>query len=747
MRLQTMKWILSVLPFMIFVWIDGCIPNNPYPASQHNQDIYYSTFDAEPKHLDPAITYTSSAYRFIQQIYEPPLQYHYLKRPYVPIPLTAESVPKPRYFDSDGKPLPDDAPPEQVASAVYEIRIRPGILYQPHPCFAKVVLNPDSIGNEQGNFLYHGLISDDLKGIYEIRDFPETGTRELIATDYVYQIKRLADPRLSCPILSTLENYILGIGEYAVELRKALAAEREKRRAAAGVTYHQAVDERNNPIRLNLDAYPFPGVEVVDRYTYRVILKTKYPQLVYWLAMPFFAPMPKEAIDFYEQGPLKDRNITIDRFPVGTGPYRIDTLKPHKEIILVRNENFHIERYPSEGDPGDKESGLLDDAGAILPLIPKVAYKLEKEYIPHWNKFLQGYYDASGISSDTFDQAITFSDTGDPRVSDFIQSKNIVLRTNVDPTTRYFAFNILDDVVGGYTEEKRKLRQAISIVLDYGEYIEIFLNGRGILSHSPIPPGIFGYESREIGINPYVYDWDAGRGAIRKSLDEARRLLSEAGYSGGQDKNGNPLILNFDNAWTGAGATPILNWLHKRLEMIGVTMESRTTDYNRFQDKARSGNFQMLSWGWHADYPDPENFLFLLYGPNSRAKFDGENVANYDNPEYNRLFEQMQNMDNSPQRLQIIRQMKAILQHDTPWIFTYHPVSFGLYHEWMENGKPNSMTYNTIKYQQIDGTLRAKRRTEWNQPALWPIWAFVGFLIIGTIPAAITVWRRERGRY
>ena len=53
-------------------------------------------------------------------------------------------------------------------------------------------------------------------------------------------------------------------------------------------------------------------------------------------------------------------------------------------------------------------------------------------------------------------------------------------------------------------------------------------------------------------------------------------------------------------------------------------------------------------WGWHADYPDPENFLFLLYGPNSKAKFDGENVSNYDNPEYNRLFDQMQNMDNSP---------------------------------------------------------------------------------------------------
>ena len=89
----------------------GCIPNNPYPASEQTQEIYYSTFSEEPKHLDPAISYSSGEYRFIQQIYEPPLQYHYLKRPYQLIPLTAESVPKPRYYDPEGNPLPADVPP------------------------------------------------------------------------------------------------------------------------------------------------------------------------------------------------------------------------------------------------------------------------------------------------------------------------------------------------------------------------------------------------------------------------------------------------------------------------------------------------------------------------------------------------------------------------------------------------------------------------------------------------------------
>ncbi len=734
------EWKYSVNQFwliILLVWVAGCIPNHPYPAAEHRQEIYYSTFSEEPKHLDPAVSYSSGEYRFIQQIYEPPLQYHYLKRPYQLIPSTVESVPKPRYFDDSGTPLPADVAPEQIATAVYEIRIRPGIQYQPHPCFAK---------DAAGNFRYHTLTTDDVKEVYEVRDFRETGTRELIAADYVHQIKRLADPRVACPLLSLLDNYILGMGEYAQALRDALEAEREKRQAAAGATYNQAVDERENPIALDIDAFPFPGVKAVDRYTYQIILTTKYPQFIYWLAMPFFAPMPKEVIDFYEQPPLKARNITIDRFPIGTGPYRLDTFKPHKEIILVRNENFHTELYPTEGEVGDREAGLLDDAGVRLPLIPRAVYKLEKEYIPRWAKFLQGYYDASTISSDTFDQAITFSDTGDPRTSELLQSRNIRLQTNVDVTTIYFAFNMLDDVVGGYTEDQRKLRQAISIALDYEEYIEIFLNGRGIPSHNPIPPGIFGYEEGEIGINPYVYNWEAEQGATRKSLEEARQLLAEAGFPGGQDKSGNPLILYFDNYRTGPQATAFLNWVRKRFELIGITLEIRTTDYNRFRDKARNGSSQILMWGWHADYPDPENFLFLLYGPNSKFKFDGENVSNYDNPEYNRLFDQMQNMDNSPERLLIIRQMKLILQQDAPWVFAYHRVNFGLYHEWLKNGKPNTTGYNTLKYKRIDSTLRARRQEEWNQPVLWPIWSVIGFLIVGTIPAVVTIWRRERGR-
>ena len=181
-------------------------------------------------------------------------------------------------------------------------------------------------------------------------------------------------------------------------------------------------------------------------------------------------------------------------------------------------------------------------------------------------------------------------------------------------------------------------------------------------------------------------------------------------------------------------------WMRNKLDQLGITMENRTTDYNRFRDKVKNGNFQIISWGWHADYPDAENFLFLLYGPNSQVQHDGANTANYNNPEYDQLFEQMKNMENSPERLALIREMNHLIQRDAPWVFTFHPVSFGLSHQWVKNSKPSSLGGGTLKYIRIHADARSEHRQAWNQPILWPLWVGIALLILGTIPAVITIW-------
>ncbi|WP_079437326.1 ABC transporter substrate-binding protein [Zoogloea sp. LCSB751] len=697
----------------------GQVWNDPFPAAERGQNILYTAFTQRPKHLDPVQSYSEDEAIFLSQIYEPPLQYHYLRRPFQLEPLSAGQIPILREYDDQGRLLQKGSDPSKVVRSEYEIQIRPGIRYQPHPAFAI---------DSKGESVYVGLQEKDLTGKRVLGDFPQTGTRELTADDFVYQIKRLAHPRLHSPVLELMGDYIIGLKELHAHL---LADEKARGSSAPGAW-------------IDMRSYPLSGVEVVDRYTYRIRIKGTYPQFPYWLAMSFFAPLPYEVDRFFSQPGMAERNLTLDWWPVGTGPYMMVENNPNARMVLARNPNFHGETYPCEGEREDREGGLLADCGKTMPFVDKVVFTREKESIPYWNKFLQGYYDASGVSSDNFDQAVQMGGQGDVTLSDEMVDKGIKLNTSVAPSVMYMGFNMLDPVFGGNSERARKLRLALSIAIDEEEFISVFLNGRGLPAMHPIPPGISGYRADKAGINPYVYDWVDGK-PRRKSVDEARRLLAEAGYPGGRDaKNGEPLVINLDTTGSGLGDKSSVDWLSKQLKKLDIQLVVRATDYNRFQDKMRKGNAQLFYWGWNADYPDPENFLFLLYGPQGKVKSQGENAANYENAEYDRLFERMKAMPDGPERMAIIERMLTILQHDAPWVWGFYEKAYTLQHGWIYNRKPGKIIRNTLKYQRIDVAAREQKRAEWNAPILWPL-ILVGVLGVALVaPAVIHYRRRER---
>jgi len=460
--------------------------------------------------------------------------------------------------------------------------------------------------------------------------------------------------------------------------------------------------------------------------------------------MPFFSPIPPEADRFYSRPGMAEKNLSLDWYPIGTGPYMLTVNDPNRQMVLERNPHYKSEVYPAEGEPGDAEAGLLKDAGKPLPFIDKVVFSLEKEQIPYWNKFLQGYYDTSGISSDTFDQAIQFTGEGDVMLSEEMEKQGISLQTSVATSVFYMGFNMLDPVVGGTSERARKLRQAISIAVNQEEFISIFQNGRGVPAQSPLPPGIFGYREGREGINRYVYDWVDGT-PRRKPIEHARKLLAEAGYPNGRDaKTGEPLLINLDTTATGVGSKSRLDWYTRQFENLGVQLVVRSTDYNRFQDKLRKGNVQLYFLGWNADYPDPENFLFLLHGAQSKVKTAGENASNYANPEFDRLFERMKNMTNSPERQALIDRMIEILRRDAPWVWSFYPKDYSLHHVWVHNRKPNKMANNNLKYQRLDPRVREEMRAAWNKPLVWPAVLIALVLAISVIPAILTFRHRER---
>ena len=169
----------------------GC-DNSPWSQGAASQNtVYTSMVENTPRHLDPTASYWSNDTLVTYQVYEPPYGYHYLKRPFELVPKTAEKVVAPAYFDKNGQRLPDDAPGDQVAESVYDVPIKPGIRYQPHPAFAQ---------DGQGAHRYHAMKPGELGARRTPVDFEHSGTRELVADDFVYALKRHATTRITTPI-------------------------------------------------------------------------------------------------------------------------------------------------------------------------------------------------------------------------------------------------------------------------------------------------------------------------------------------------------------------------------------------------------------------------------------------------------------------------------------------------------------------------------------------------------------------
>jgi oligopeptide transport system substrate-binding protein len=474
-------------------------------------------------------------------------------------------------------------------------------------------------------------------------------------------------------------------------------------------------------------------VRAIDAYTYEIDIHGKYPQFKYWLAMPFFAPVPWEAMKFYAQPGLLQHNISLDWYPIGTGPYYLTENNPERRMIMLRNPGYHTDLYPTTGSEQDIKDGYLTSAGKQMPFIDKIIFSLEKESIPYWDKFLQGYYDRSGIGADNFNSVISGASRSGIELAPELLERKVRLSVSDSLTVWYWGFNMLDSTVGGYNEAGRKLRQAINLALDVEEFIVIFANGRGTIADGPIPPGIFGYEPMPQKPNN------------ASDVIKAKQLLAEAGYPEGRHKTtGQPLQINFEAYSSGVPDEKArFAWLAKQLEKIDVELIVRATDYNRFMEKMANGDAQMYMWGWSADYPDPENFLFMFYSKNAKVKYAGENASNYNNPKFDALFEQFKSMDDTPERLALIGQMLSILREDMPWIWGYFPQTYVLSNPWAGKGKPHGIANNTLKYVTTDGALRAQLQHAWNQPLLWPFIIFIVIMLIIIAPAFIAHRRRE----
>lgn len=726
-----MRFGIGLLVLCWLGFVSGCdrVQNAPRKITDYAENTLYSSFSGRsPKTLDPQASYSSDETLFTYEIYEPLYQYHYLKRPYEIVPRVARSVVKPVYVDASGAQLPESADSNRVAQSIYRIEIKKGVLFAPHPAFAR-----DEV---TGEYLYHHLTKSQASAIKSPLELEKHGSRELTAEDFVYGIKRMASPRVMCPVFGLLSDYMVGLPKLSerLDLR------------------NKTTDKTSAWLDLRSEA--LDGVRAIDRYTLEIRIRGKYPQFINWLSMAFFAPVPWEAEAFYANEEFRKNNISLATWPVGTGPYMLERSLQNREHVLKRNPNFRMEPYPCSGEPDDAAKGLLVDCGKPIPFIDRVVMTMEKESVPTTSKFLQGYYDSPQITRLDVGQGYLVAASDSEEKAKLYSERKLQFPSTVEANLWYVGFNWLDSVVGeGKTkaerERNRKLRQAICIAIDWEEQIAIFEKGQGKPAHGPLPPGLFGYDEHgNAGFNPIVYKKDAQGRVIRRSVEEARALMREAGYPDGRDiKTGKPLVLNFDWQGTSAGSKSFLDWFARQFSKIGIQLEIRATDYNRFQEKMMKGSAQIYYWGWQADYPDAENFLFLLYGPNrkSGSVSGGENASNYVNAEYDALFEKMRMLPDGLEKAAIINKMIGIVQTDAPWSFGYFPTSAAALHHWVKNAKPTQIVRNNVQYLRLDTAERISRIREWNVPVYWPL-VLVLLIVAGGVFLVVRHIRKQAQR-
>ncbi|MAI79134.1 MAG: peptide ABC transporter substrate-binding protein [Deltaproteobacteria bacterium] len=661
----------------LFVLLVLACTNNPYPDADSDKKILYRSYVEAPRTLDPAVAYTTNAHAITGEVYDTLLEYHYLKRPYELIPALAAALPEVMTLN-DGW-------------TSYRFEMRKGLLYQNDPCF-------------------------ELDG-------PGHLTREVVMEDVAFELMRLADPEVNSPIVEPMSN-IQGFQDFSARLMARREAD-------------PAFSEQPLPLQY-AEVGPIEGAKVEGRYTLTLRVSTEYPQILYWFAMPFTAPVPWEAVEYYDGD---EGRPSFSDHPVGAGPYVLSEYDKQSRFVLEANPNWYgvlhpewkapAATYPSEGAPGDFEAGRLDPemVGQPLPFIERIEFSREKESIPLFNKFLQGYYDAAGVIKESFDKVIH-----EGGLSDSMEESGISLEKSVQPSIFYIGFNMDDATVGSEGGERsRKLRQAMSLVVDTDEYTRLFSNGRGVSAQSPLPPGLFGYDPEYV--NPYrLID-----------LERARELLAEAGYPDGIDpETGRPLELTFDTQDTSAQGRLRFEFFTRAWRQLGINVKIEATNYNQFQEKVRNGAYQLFMWGWIADYPDPENFLFLLSSEMSRSVSDGPNTANFQNPEYDELYLEMKGLPNGPRRQEVIGEMLGILEEERPWIELTHSEAYSLFHKWLKNVKTMGMSTPMTKYRDLDHGLRAQKREAWNRPVLWPIYVGSALVVALVIPGIFTFMRERQ---
>jgi oligopeptide transport system substrate-binding protein len=492
------------------------------------------------------------------------------------------------------------------------------------------------------------------KGVYFADDpaFKDGKGREVIADDFVYSIKRHFDPKERSQGEWLWQGKIVGLDEWK----------------KSGSDYSKEI----------------PGLKALDRYTIQITTIGPFPQLLYTLAMGYSAFVPREAVEKYKQ------EFSVK--PVGSGPFM---LKSHNttKTVLLRNPKYRDDKFDpvAEGyvEAEHGKTGIKALAGKKAPIVDEVQLEWIKEQVARWNSFTKGNETVWAVLQPE-------------QLNEVVASKNPIKlkpafeskyhhRVNQETEVVYNFFNMDDPRIGTVKDPKQNernkaLRCAIRKGFDWQQRIDRFYLGIGKAFPGIIPPGSDGF------------DPNMDQASIKLDVEGAKKLLGDNGWSPASLPTLEYSIVS------SVKDRQFYEQFRGFMEKIGypknkITLKTYATfgDYNK---DIKSRKTMMIGMAWGLDYPDAENVLGLLYGPNASP---GSNSSNYDNPEFNALFKKASAMQPSKERTEYYKQLNKIMIDDCVAISGFSRTRIFMWHKnaimWPER---NMIGGTGLKYMDVN---------------------------------------------
>ena len=203
------------------------------------------------------------------------------------------------------------------------------------------------------------------------------------------------------------------------------------------------------------------------------------------------------------------------------------------------------------------------------------------------------------------------------------------------------------------------VRRALAMAVDRQKMIDELFGGNLQLANGLLPPGIPGFSEGLQGIS-----FDPA---------EARMLLAESSY--GDDL---PEITFLATDQDGEPSSMVQFLLDSWEENLGLTVGVNLVEPEEYVYHLEEQTGHLFTYGWVADYPDPENFLDLLLHSESHD-------SRYANPAYDELLEQARVTQNREARLQLYRLAEQLLIDDTGIIPLFHVKEYALIQPYVRN--------------------------------------------------------------